>query len=311
MVVSAVGNTHRNSYGWDTTESTNQANDPSGFGWTIADQGLLYVATYWSTPSENYVNRFKVTATVNRTLTVSEIGTNGATLTIAGHTGDWYYKYTSPAGGTCSSAVSTTTATVSGLDRDTAYTFAAYRDSNCTALLTTADSFTTLANIVVSVSNLSETASGSLFSVGGSTGGYAQQFTTGSNSGGYTLSSVTLDISIVFNASAVTVAIHDVQSSGNNAGQPATTARATLSGTAAAGQTTFTCSSNCDLAASTSYFVYLSATNVNAVYLPGTVSNTQTGASGWSIADALRYEQGSWALHASDSLKLKVTATEK
>ena len=311
VVVSAVGNTHRNSYGWDTTASAGQANDPSGFGWTIADQGLLLAGGYWSTPSENYANRFKVTATVNRTLTVSDIGTNSATLTIAGHTGNWYYKYTSPAGGTCSSAVGTTTASVSGLDRDTAYTFAAYRDAGCTALLTTADSFTTLANIVVSVSNLSETASGSLFSVGGSTGDYAQQFTTGANSGGYTLSSVTLDISVVFNAIGFTLAIHDVQSSGNNAGQPATTARATLSGTAAAGQTTFTCSSNCDLAASTSYFVYLSAVNANAVYLPATASNTETGASGWSIADALRYEQGSWALHASDSLKIKVTATEK
>ena len=226
VVVSAVGDTHRNSYGWDTTASANQANDPSGFGWTIADQGLLYVATYWSTPSEDYAHRFKVTATVNRTLTVSDIGANEATLTIAGHTGNWYYKHTSPAGGTCSSAVSTTTASVSGLDRATAYTFAAYRDAGCTARLVTADSFTTLANIVVSVSNLSETV-GALFVIGSSTA-HAQEFTTGNTTGVYKMTKVTVKFTTVINASAVTVAIHDVQSNGT----PATTVRTTLSGTA-------------------------------------------------------------------------------
>ena len=76
------------------------------------------------------------------------------TLTIAGHTGDWYYKYTAPAtpAGTCSSAVTAGTSSVNltNLSEGTTYTFKAYSDSECTTELATAADFTTLASLTAS-----------------------------------------------------------------------------------------------------------------------------------------------------------------
>ena len=63
---------------------------------------------------------------------------DSATLTIANYSGSWYYKYTSPTGGSCSTtAVSGTTVSVSGLAGNTSYTFNAYIDSSCAMELTT------------------------------------------------------------------------------------------------------------------------------------------------------------------------------
>ena len=69
------------------------------------------------------------------TLTASAVRATSATLTIANHTGDWHYKYTIPAApeGACSTAVSTPTASLAGLDAGTSYTFKAYSDRDCTA----------------------------------------------------------------------------------------------------------------------------------------------------------------------------------
>ena len=84
-------------------------------------------------------------------------------LTIANHSGEWYYKYTSPAVGNCSSAVSagTDTARATGLVYNTSYTFAAYSDNGCSAELATASSVTTLnPSLVVSdISHNSATVS--------------------------------------------------------------------------------------------------------------------------------------------------------
>ena len=78
------------------------------------------------------------------TLTSSAIGATGATLTIGSHTGDWYYKHTTPSNGTCSTVVSTTAATVSGLTENTSYTFVAWSDNECSSRLATAAAFPTL-----------------------------------------------------------------------------------------------------------------------------------------------------------------------
>ena len=77
-------------------------------------------------------------------LAASKVTQTTATLTIANHSGDWHHKHTTPSNGTCSSAVTGTTADLSDLDGGTAYTFAAYSDSNCSTPLATAPSFTTL-----------------------------------------------------------------------------------------------------------------------------------------------------------------------
>ena len=82
-----------------------------------------------------------------KTLTVSKITKTTATLTIADHTGNWYYKYTVPTtpAGTCSSVQSTSSADLTNLLGGTSYTFRAYSDSSCSTWLGSEVTFTTLA----------------------------------------------------------------------------------------------------------------------------------------------------------------------
>ena len=78
-----------------------------------------------------------------RTLTVTTVTHNSATLTISDYTGNWYYKYITPQGGNCSSVVSGTSANLSGLQAGTDYAFRAYSDASCGSMLSTPTSFTT------------------------------------------------------------------------------------------------------------------------------------------------------------------------
>ncbi len=78
------------------------------------------------------------------TLTASDVEDDTATLTIASHSGNWYYKYTSPSNGSCSSdAVSGNTVDLSDLSTATSYTFKAYSDSGCQTAVATASAFLT------------------------------------------------------------------------------------------------------------------------------------------------------------------------
>ena len=81
----------------------------------------------------------------DETLTASSVEATTATLTITGYTGDWYYKYTVPSGGTCSTVVSngTTTASLTSLSTNTSYTYKAYSNSGCGTELATAAAFLT------------------------------------------------------------------------------------------------------------------------------------------------------------------------
>ena len=80
----------------------------------------------------------------DETLAASEVEATTATLTISNYIGDWYYKYTSPSGGDCSSdAVSTSEEDINGLSSNTSYTFKAYSDSSCSTELATAPAFLT------------------------------------------------------------------------------------------------------------------------------------------------------------------------
>ncbi len=298
-------------YAWAYAASETETAQPSGNGWSV-EFGHYQDSGYpWGSHSDWNVAEI---AFVNApSLTSSNVAATTATLTIADHTGNWYYKHANT-GATCEGPVSGTSKNLTGLDKNTAYTYSAYSDSGCTAanLLATAAQFTTLVGDVASVSNLSETAS-SLLIIGPSAPGnaHAQEFTTGNTTGIYKLTSVTVDFAAVINASAVTVAIHDRQSNGT----PSATARAlTLSGTPANGQVEFTCSSNCELAANTSYFVHVSASAANAAYLNSTTSNVQTltpTGTGWSIADAARQQSANhWPeLSSGQSMKIEVTAT--
>ena len=65
-------------------------------------------------------------------LTAGSITGGEATLTLAGHSGDWYVKKTSPSpAGTCSSAISGGTHTLGSLSSNTTYSYGAYRDASC------------------------------------------------------------------------------------------------------------------------------------------------------------------------------------
>ena len=77
-------------------------------------------------------------------LAAGGITETGATLTLSNHTGDWYFKYTSPDGGQCSSVQKGATADVTVLRKGTTYTFSAYTDAGCSTVLATAPAFETL-----------------------------------------------------------------------------------------------------------------------------------------------------------------------
>ena len=95
-------------------------------------------------------NQFSQRSTV--TLTPSDVQVSTATLTIANHTGHWWYKYTTPTGGSCSSnAVTTSVVHLRDLSSNTDYTFKAYGDQGCTTEIATA-TFTTRAAPSIAVS---------------------------------------------------------------------------------------------------------------------------------------------------------------
>ena len=77
-------------------------------------------------------------------LAAGGIGRNGATLTLDGHSGAWRHRQTAPAGGACSAARTSATATLAGLAAGTDYTWAAYSDASCATELARV-SFTTAA----------------------------------------------------------------------------------------------------------------------------------------------------------------------
>ena len=86
-------------------------------------------------------------------LTASDVIAGGATLTLTGHSGDWYVKKTSPApAGTCSEAISGNTHDLTGLDGGTAQTVTAYSDAGCVNVIANT-TFTTL-NPTLTVSDV-------------------------------------------------------------------------------------------------------------------------------------------------------------
>ena len=209
----------------------------------------------------------------NTTLTPSGVSKTTATLTIAQHTGNWYYRHTG-AGATCDGPVSGTSKALTDLTAGTTYTFSAYSDSTCSTLLATATPFTTGS----SISNL-DSAKGSILSSIESTRTGAQAFSTGSNASGYILKKVTLPLkNVTASSSNLVVTLHAMKGEGNYTknSEPASNPLSTLSGTAPTGNTwtdtPYTCSgSGCKLSANTTYFV-------KAVY-------AQTGYYEWAYTD--------------------------
>ena len=206
----------------------------------------------------------------NVALTASDIGTTTANLTIAHHTGQWWYKATTGPHTTCQGPVEANTATkdLTGLSVSASYTYSAYSATGCANadLLATAATFTTGS----SISNLSN-GKGTETSLIGRGAERAFAFSTGSNNSGYVLRTVTLALRRYDTTGAagdIRVTLHQIKGAGNYGAnsEPADTVLATLSGTdptsSAWADTTYTCSgSGCNLSSDTTYFVKTAVQN--------------------------------------------------
>ena len=241
-------------------------------------------------------------------LSASSITPTTATLTLAGHVGDWWLKETAPSIGTCTAGESDYSHALSNLTAGTDYTYKAYSDSACATTALHTVSFTT----PVGVSNLSETSTqGSPSTSGGAW--IANEFTTGSNTNGYTVSEVTVPISTGGGGSNVTLRIFSKASGTANPNS----SLVTLTNTGqTAGNYTFSCSgTGCDLSADTSYFLVLSSTTGYSYTWATTASNNEAGSVGWSIGNAYAASTNSgstWTAHAtSHSTKFSIMATPK
>ena len=120
---------------WSTPKTvtvTGVATGPATISHTVSGGG------YGSATASN------VAVAVGRVLISSSITHNSATLTLGGHTGDWYYKADAAPHASCSTdPVSTASVVLSNLAGNTSYTYKAYSDSGCNTELATASAFLT------------------------------------------------------------------------------------------------------------------------------------------------------------------------
>ena len=252
-------------------------------------------------------------------LTASDVAARGATLNLAGHSGNWRYKASAGPDTSCSSEQTGTTVNLSGLDSQETYTYTAYDDDACANPIGGA-TFSTLTAVSVSVSNLDKPIYQYACSVN-ATVWCAVGFTTGTSTAGYTLTSFTARFG---NKADPTGILGDIVVSlhADNSGVPASATLATLSGDNpdTAGEYTYTCSgSGCVLLPNTTYFAQFKATagtnaTVDYYELRTTQSDDETqtpGGNGWSLAnetDAYSVDTNSWVLEYSDTVLLKVSA---
>ena len=228
-------------------------------------------------------------------LTVSNIGVQTATLTIANYSGDWYYQANTGQDATCKGPVSGASKDISRLSANTSYDYTAYSDSACTTVneLAAAASFTTLS----SVSNVGSTKAGeSSISLEDM---QAVAFTTGPSDNGYVLKSVTIPMKNKGGTQGLTVELYpdaDPSSTYSHDSAPATDGRelATLSGTAPTSvsnewtNTTFTCSgSGCKLSKDSTYYVIASSNEAPPAYAWAYATTEDEDAlpsgNGWSV----------------------------
>ena len=145
-MLKGTGAAASNAYTWQTTASDSETNNPSNFGWSIANTGKRYSSSSWADETGGRTGMFKVSATIDPVLTVTGVSGSGATLNIAHHdVTSWYYKATTGPHTTCQGPVTANSKTLTGLSAGTSYTYSAYSDSTCTSanLLATATAFTT------------------------------------------------------------------------------------------------------------------------------------------------------------------------
>ena len=253
------------------------------------------------------------------TLTASNIETKTATLTLAGRTGNWWLKETSPSTGTCTAGESDFSHALSNLTAGAWHIYRAYSDNGCS------DDNELAAEIfvaAVSVDNLSVGSNvgngAAVGNIGNSDYERAIAFTTGSVSSGYTLTGVTVNFGNN-NGNPTSIKAGVYTSSGGNPGTLVVDLGS--KSPSGAGNQTWTCSvAGCALSPDTTYLVALKATAPGGNYYrwhritssDNNEVNTPTGA-GWSIADVARQKttQTGWTATAGLSQRVKVTALPK
>ena len=221
--VAATLNPHLSATGIGATSATLNVNDYTGAAWwrkrtlpsgddtcRSVDEGTTtaslndlteyesYTYTAYDKPgcdSADAIGSVRFTPTDDE-LEAGKITDTTATLTLSGHTGNWWLKRTTPADATCKSKGTAKTEDLTTLTSGVEYTYTAYDANTCGGADAIASATFTTFSPALTVSNRDETASGSHFQVGwgGITGRlrYAMSFETGAKPGGYTLKSVTV-----------------------------------------------------------------------------------------------------------------------
>ena len=300
-----------NYYVWRSTATTSETQIPDGNGWSIGD--AVKSGQNWAQTGTGPGN-MHVAATVNvpPSLTASGISGTGATLTIANHTGDWFYKGISgtEASSNCQDVYNSTTDTLSNLTADKLYGYTAHDHASCSSATELAREYFSTNDF--DVGNLGEGASSDSYCGIGYISSKSRQcavgFSTGSRSGGYTLQSITGSFyGKLGNPGSIKVELHAADS--GNASNPAATAisNATFAGSDpdTTGLYDFTCTgAGCSLSASTTYFLVMStddASGGNDAYLLETTNSdaeaTHPDSNGWTIANVARSktESNDWA----------------
>ena len=250
-------------------------------------------------------------------LTAESVTATTATLKLENHTGNWWFRETSPSTGTCTAGESDFTNDLDDLIPGTEYTYKAYDVGTCASSHESASvTFTTGG---VSVSNLS------ISSIGGCIVGVlnetkyqcANAFTTGSAANGYTLHSVIAEfIGGAGSTNNFSVALHEASNGKpSNAVSNANLSSNDVPSLTNASTLTYTCSgTGCQLAKDTDYFVVMttSDTSGNRYYRWRKVfsdDESKTPANnGWSIANGLR-EDDNWGTLSTQSGVMRVSAT--
>ena len=255
-------------------ESGNGFNQ-SGSGIPTAAHTLTRAASFSATPGNGQ-------ATLNWTAQAAANSWEYRQRTVTGKYGSW----------SAISGSSSTTAThiVPSLTNNTKYFFQVRPKKTGTPAYTgphSVQASTTPEPILVS--NLSETTTGA-----GSTLFLAQDFRTGAAANGYTLSTVTIEMSGSNSGTTTTVKIRN-----NSGSNPGSTVVATLTGSAGNGLRTFTAPADTTLDRNTTYWVSVNddtLSNRGSFLQAG--SNSETGQTGWSIGDTVRWrliQGGNWS----------------
>ena len=292
-------------YAWAYATTNTETTYPSNSGWDIGyGHQKGGVNRPWASSGDYHPVKVDFTTAALPTLASSNVSATGATLTIANHTGNWYYQANTGPDASCSTTAETgTTKTLSSLTAGKVYAYTAYSASGCadanriaTAVFGTPGT--------VSASNLTANSTNTSHPIDG----YGQGFTTGSVAS--TLNTARVEFADVFGSINATVSLREAQANG----KPATTDRASLSGTPQKGQqSNFTCTSggnnDCSLETNTKYFIYVSG---SSGFLRSTASNAETlapSANGWSIEDAMRRQPNFNLAGNGYAMKISVSAT--